>query len=68
MNDDITFASWQGFYHDENGKRATLGLLLRGGDIILVTTSGERLRFTPLEAGLLLDGIAAAIRAAGSVP
>jgi hypothetical protein len=30
--------------------------------------TGERLRFSPLEAGLLLDGLAAAIRAVGSVP
>lgn len=68
MNDDITFAGWQGYYRDENGKRATLGILLRGGDIVLVTHTGERLRLIPLEAGLLLDGLAAAIRAVGSVP
>lgn len=68
MNDDITFAGWQGYYRDDNGNRATLGLRLRGGDIIVVTGSGERLRFTPLETGLLLDGIAAALRAVGSVP
>jgi hypothetical protein len=68
MNDDVTFASWQGYYRDEKGERATLGIRLRGGDIVLVTATGERLRFAPLEAGLLLDGIAAAIRAVGSVP
>lgn len=67
-DDDAIFAGWQGYYRDEHEKRATLGIRLRGGDIILVTASGERLRFTPLEAGLLLDGLAAAIRAAGSVP
>jgi hypothetical protein len=68
MNDDITFAGWQCFYLNENGKQVALGLVLRGRDIVLVTSTGERLRFTPLEAGLLLDGIAAAIRAVGSVP
>ncbi len=68
MNDDLLFAGWQGYYRDERGNRATLGIRLRGGDITLVTGSGEPLRFTPLEAGLLLDGLAAAIRAVGSVP
>jgi hypothetical protein len=68
VTDDNTFAPWQGYYRDENGRRATLGIFLHGGHIILVTASGERVRLTPLEAGLLLDGLAAAIRAAGSVP
>jgi hypothetical protein len=35
---------------------------------VLVTATGERMRFSTLEAGLLLDGLAAAIRAVGSVP
>jgi hypothetical protein len=67
-DDDVTFAGWQCYYRNESRKRATLGLSVRGGDIILITGTGERLRFTPLEAGLLLDGLAAAIRAVGSVP
>lgn len=68
MNDDPTFAGWQGFYRDYDGNRATLSLRVRGLDIILATGTGERLRFTPLETGLLLDGLAAALRAVGSVP
>ncbi len=68
VTDDVVFAGWQGFYRDIDGKRATLGILVHGGEIILVTGSLERLRFAPLEAGLLLDGLAAAIRAVGSVP
>ena len=68
MNDDILFAGWQGYYRDRQGNRATLGIRLHAGNIILVTAMGEPLRLTPLEAGLLLDALAAAIRATGSVP
>ncbi len=66
--DDLLFAGWHGYYRDDQGKRATLGIRLQNGNIVLVTALAERLHFTPLEAGLLLDALAAAIRATGSVP
>jgi len=68
IGDDSIFVGWHGHYRDEYGKRATLSILERDGDIVLITTTGDRLRFSTLEAGLLLDGLAAAIRAAGAVP
>lgn len=67
MTDDIFFAGWQGYYRNVTGKRATLGILVRDGNVVLAT-GAESLYFTPLEAGLLLDGLAAGIRAVGSVP
>jgi hypothetical protein len=63
VNDDVTFADWQGYYRDDEGKRATLGILVRGGEVIMVTAGDDRLRFTPLETGLLINGLAAALRA-----
>ncbi len=62
------FPGWEGYYRDDKGNRVTLGIRVFDTDIILGTATGERLRFTGLEAGLLLDGLAAAIRAVGSVP
>jgi hypothetical protein len=68
MDDDI-FARWQGFYRDDTtNTRATLTIHVHNGYIILTTTSGERLRHTTLEVGLLLDALAAAIRSAGPIP
>jgi hypothetical protein len=67
VNDDLTFAGWHGYYRNEQNERVTLGLRLRVGGIVLITHTGERLNFTPLETGLLLDGLAAALRAVGSV-
>jgi hypothetical protein len=68
MNDDVIFASWQAHYRDHNGIHSTLGLAIRDREIVLLTATGDRLHFTPLETGLLLDGLAAALRAVGSVP
>lgn len=62
------FPGWEGNYRDDTGHRVKLGIRVLDSDIVLGTATGERLRFTPLEAGLLLDGLAAAIRAVGSVP
>lgn len=68
VNGNPHFPGWEGNYRDDKGYRVTLGIRILDGDIIVGTATGERLRFTPLEAGLLLDGLAAAIRAVGSVP
>jgi hypothetical protein len=47
MNDDIAFAEWQGYYHNNSGNRATLGISVRRGDIILLTETGDHLHFAP---------------------
>ena len=49
--------TWWTYYTDAAGNRAVLTIELQGRTILLTTSAGERLLFSPTELGMLLENL-----------